>query len=393
MTFQAIIKRTTTIREAVRLMGSQPDNRFIAGIAVMVDDSGKVTGVVTDGDVRRGLSRDVSVDAPVEVIAKFDPVTVDYRLNHKMMRQAVMEKARQRGTDYRKYDKLILIDEAGRLKDVVRLVDILSTLMPRFYQIARLRVGETIFPDSEVLRVDLDGVGSGDLIENDTIFRAAAASDSWFWLSGGGTLLLNGRYLPVVRRSADARVNPGKFSLFTGRADNEEERANPALLVRELFEELLLYEGNTLLVPQFSGLESIISAAHAAMREAGIIIEKVGRSLPLTPVRLADRPVRILQGGVEREHRLTWTKAINNDVNVLFLFAAECDLAVLRARDGEYPYGNDGVTPASRAIYLYDLVTGSVRPLSEIGEAYALPEAEMTAPLLFLLELCRQASR
>lgn len=129
MTFQAIIKRDTTIREAVRLMGSQPDNRFIAGIAVVVDDAGKVAGVVTDGDVRRGLSRDVSVDAPVEAIAKFDPVTVDYRLNHKMMRQAVMEKARLRGTDYRKYDKLILIDEAGRLKDVVRLADILTSLI------------------------------------------------------------------------------------------------------------------------------------------------------------------------------------------------------------------------------------------------------------------------
>lgn len=129
MTFQAIIKRDTTIREAVRLMGSQPDNRFIAGIAVVVDDAGKVAGVVTDGDVRRGLSRDVSVDAPVEEIAKFDPVTVDYRLNHKMMRQSVMEKARLRGTDYRKYDKLILIDEAGRLKDVVRLADILTSLI------------------------------------------------------------------------------------------------------------------------------------------------------------------------------------------------------------------------------------------------------------------------
>ena len=118
-----------SIREAVRLMGSQPGNRFIAGIAVVVDDAGKVIGVVTDGDIRRGLSRDISVDAAIEEIAKFDPVTIDYRLSHKLMRQAVMEKARLRGTDYRKYDKLVLIDEAGRLKDVVRLADILTSLI------------------------------------------------------------------------------------------------------------------------------------------------------------------------------------------------------------------------------------------------------------------------
>ena len=96
---------------------------------MVVDDDGKVIGVVTDGDIRRGLSRDVSIDTPVEAIANFDTVTVDHSLSHKMMRQALMEKARLRGNDYRKYDKLVLIDEAGRLKDVVRLADILTSLI------------------------------------------------------------------------------------------------------------------------------------------------------------------------------------------------------------------------------------------------------------------------
>ncbi len=261
--------------------------------------------------------------------------------------------------------------------------------MPRFYQIARLRAGTTIFPDAEVLRVDLDRVEPGDLIENDVAFRAAAAPESWFWLSGGGTFLLNGRYLPVVRRGAAARVNPGKFSLFTGRADNGEERANPALLVRELFEELLLYEGGTLLVPQLPDLQPAIGAAHAAMRKAGILAEGATRALSLAPVDLASTPVRIRHDGVEREHRLTWTKGANNDVNVLFLFAAECDLALLKARDGEFHSEQGGAIPAGRAIYLYDRITGRAQPLSQPGEPQALTEAEMTAPLRFLLGLCR----
>jgi hypothetical protein len=256
--------------------------------------------------------------------------------------------------------------------------------MARFYQIARLTEGTTIFPDAEVLRVDLDG--PAELIENDVAFRAAAAPDNWFWLSGGGTLLLNDRYLPAVQRAADARVNPGKFSLFTGRADNETERANPELLARELFEELLLYEAGTLLLPELAGLQSVIDTAYAGMRDAGVIAPGASRALPLTPVKLADRPVRIRQGGVEREHRLTWAASTNNDINVLFLFAARCDLASLSARDGEF-HRDSG--QAGRAIYLYDLADGSARPLSEPGDTRALAETDMTPPLRFLLSLLR----
>ena len=260
--------------------------------------------------------------------------------------------------------------------------------MTRFYQIARLTEGKTIFSEAEKLRIDLDGVMPADLVENDIAFQAAVAPQTWFWLSGGGTLLLNDHYLPIVRRSADARINPGKFSLFTGRADNAAERARPALMVRELFEELLLFEDETLLVPQLEGFQDMVDAAHGAIREAGVLDDGPWRALPLTPVPLTTRPVSIRHQGAERQYQLSWTASPSNDINVLFLFAAECDLARLSARDGEMGAAGKTALRACRDIYLYDPRSRMARPLTPAGEQRIIAREDMTGSLSFLEDLC-----
>jgi nucleotide sugar dehydrogenase len=107
-------------------MGSSASNKYIAGIAIVVDEDGKVIGVVTDGDVRRGLSQGVSTDSSVERIANFHPLVIDRTLTKAQIRQAVIEEARRRDTHYFKYGKVILIEPDGRFYDVIYLSDILT---------------------------------------------------------------------------------------------------------------------------------------------------------------------------------------------------------------------------------------------------------------------------
>lgn len=263
--------------------------------------------------------------------------------------------------------------------------------MPRFYQIVRLIEGRSIFPHPGSFLVDLDAAHESDLIENDIAFGAAIAPGTWFWLSGGGTLLLNGRFLVVVRRSAQARVNPGKYSLFTGRADDEVERAQPRMLVRELFEELLLFESGVLLVPQLDDWQPLVDRAHAGMREAGILDrEAAQRPLALTSIGLPDSLMRIRYKGATRDHRFTWTANSSNDINALFLFGAQCDIDRLTARDGEFYRDDDGqVVHSERDMFLYDLVAGTARPLTGKGGARLVGRAEMTEPLQYLIGLCQ----
>jgi len=124
--FEALIGRTTTIRDAIMLMGSSPINKFMAGIAVVVDDERKVIGVVTDGDVRRGLAKGVTLDEPVTLVANFKPLLTDATQSHAQMRKELMEEARRRKSHYYKYNKLILVEPDGRFHDVIQLSDILS---------------------------------------------------------------------------------------------------------------------------------------------------------------------------------------------------------------------------------------------------------------------------
>ena len=259
--------------------------------------------------------------------------------------------------------------------------------MTRFYQIARLTEGKTILLDAEKLRVNLDSVAPADLIENDVAFQAAIAPQTWFWLSGGGTLLLNGHYLPIVRRASDARVNPGKFSLFTGRADNTRERAQPDLMVRELFEELLLFEGGTLLVPQLEDCQGIIDTAYKTVHDAGVTNDVPQRPLPLTRVLLKTRPVAIRYQGVEREYQLSWTAGATNDVNVLYLLAAQCDLPHLTAQDGEFRGGQNKATGPGREIYLYNFHSRMAHALTRPGDQRAIAREDMTEALRFLEDL------
>ena len=124
--FSSLITPHTSIRNAISLMGSSKSNKFISGIAVVVDADNHVLGVVTDGDVRRGLSKGVHVDSPIKEIANFDPLVVDRTLTNTDLRRAVIKEARKRDAHYFKYGKIILIEPSGKFYDVIYLFDVLN---------------------------------------------------------------------------------------------------------------------------------------------------------------------------------------------------------------------------------------------------------------------------
>lgn len=125
--FESLVTMTTSIGEAISHMGSLPSNKHIAGMVVIVDAAKKVLGVATDGDVRRGIAKGLTLDQPVSAIANLTPMTVNRHLRPILMRRAVMDDARARNTNYLKYDRLILVENDGTFYDVIRLSDIMES--------------------------------------------------------------------------------------------------------------------------------------------------------------------------------------------------------------------------------------------------------------------------
>jgi len=124
MSFSSIVSLETPIIEAINLMGSSDLNKYIAGVAVVVDDNMHVIGIVTDGDIRRGLGKGSSIDQPVSAIANLSPILVNAKLNRQQMRQDIIRQAKQRQSDYMKYQQIILVDDEGKFRDLILLSEI-----------------------------------------------------------------------------------------------------------------------------------------------------------------------------------------------------------------------------------------------------------------------------
>ena len=68
-----LIKPEQSIRDALRLIDSSS-----LRIALVVDAELHLLGVVTDGDVRRGLLRDLSIDSPVSLVMSTKPLVASF---------------------------------------------------------------------------------------------------------------------------------------------------------------------------------------------------------------------------------------------------------------------------------------------------------------------------
>lgn len=214
--------------------------------------------------------------------------------------------------------------------------------MARYYSVAVLPpVGVAITDDA--IRVNLDTMSA--IVEDDVQMVAARGQGNYLYLSGGGTLLLNNRYLLIVQRDTQARINPDVWSLFTGRADGVPEWEQPQLVVRELFEELLLYKNGALVKPVCAAFQSVIDAVYAKLTPK--------ETLALTPLPLPSKTLTVTRGS----QTLSTTKGhvvigAKGDVHLLFVFAVDMDISALTAEDGEH--GTQGI---KRNIAALDLKT------------------------------------
>ena len=212
---------------------------------------------------------------------------------------------------------------------------------------------------------------------------------NYIWVSGGGTWLLNDRYLLFVQRVRHAKVNPGKFSLLTGRADNVEELLHPALLVRELFEELILFDGDHLYRPICEAFHGIIEQVYSRLEaDLGLNIKKA-KPLRLDHLLCAPKMVTVAGQDARWDGLLDCHVSNNGEVNVLFVLAGDVDIEKLQAMDGEYHLTNGKAVRQKRSIYLYDLYTATGRDITIDGmggEPVPISEDAMTEHLRHIVE-------
>jgi len=122
---QLYIRSSSTLRETMEVISLATRAGFPGGIALVVNPDGTLSGVVTDGDLRRALLAGHTLDDVVDPIVVRDPIvflsTQSYREILDGIPRRLAEKGRYRGGVL---EKVILVDKDRRVTEVMDFLDL-----------------------------------------------------------------------------------------------------------------------------------------------------------------------------------------------------------------------------------------------------------------------------
>jgi len=237
-------------------------------------------------------------------------------------------------------------------------------------------------------------------------WEEAVPRKSLLWAAGGGSYVLGKKYIPLVKRSADSPSNPYKLTISTGLSDCFEEMINPTLLIRELFEEIVILDKDeNLLVPKFTGedvsnLRQINHLSEAAItlasKKAGIFWKGVRFVKANIVKNLLIDEVKVICSNLERtSSALIHHDEMHGTINVLFaiLLPELNSIKELSFFDTEMHISADRRSyPLDREIFLYDLETNDLLSTDKkevVNDAKPL----MTSHAEFLIEYIQKNSK
>ena len=120
-----IVSENNSIRDTMHAINGAFLQGAPTGIALIMDNAKKLLGIVTDGDIRRSLVNNVSIDEPVKSIMVRDPITVSEGLTESEMVELVVGKIKAGGRirDV-KVEHVIIVDKEGVVVDVVNFYEL-----------------------------------------------------------------------------------------------------------------------------------------------------------------------------------------------------------------------------------------------------------------------------
>lgn len=226
-----------------------------------------------------------------------------------------------------------------------------------------------------VLRVNLPAEADLSVLRSPAELEPFRRPDRLLWVSGGGCYILNGEWIPLVRRSRSSPSNPDRVTICSGRADSPRELYEPSGVFRELFEEIvLLDEDGAVIVPDLASDE--LHSGEFGPRQLGEIIAPL---LALTGIEstgfipvpaefdgdLALDQVEVFRAGepISRTQCLVHHQPDTGEINLLRVVRLDMgdqDLESLRFFDTECGMSNGARGPLRRDIYLFHIPTGDL---------------------------------
>ena len=132
-TVQVVLDRMNAIRKV--------DPTMPRGIALIVDTKNRLTGIVTDGDVRRAFAKGVTVKDPISKVTNKKPDTIIAETYPSDILPVLFDKIKAGLWPRNRLDKIIVTNRAGQVLDLVTMYELLHKSDARFKHIGVLGLG------------------------------------------------------------------------------------------------------------------------------------------------------------------------------------------------------------------------------------------------------------
>ncbi|MBI2252251.1 MAG: nucleotide sugar dehydrogenase [Armatimonadetes bacterium] len=134
-----IVRADFTVRDAMKKIDQAGKLGLVSGIAAVVDGKMHLLGIVTDGDIRRAVVDNISLDTHVKEIMNKDPIVFSSALNYQQILNEIF--AQIDGFSQKSLEKIILVNKDNQLEDILD-----------FYQLWK-------FQNSKALKIAVIGMG------------------------------------------------------------------------------------------------------------------------------------------------------------------------------------------------------------------------------------------
>jgi dTDP-glucose pyrophosphorylase/CBS domain-containing protein len=146
------VKKGATLKETIEVMDRQS-----AGVALIVDEEERLAGILTDGDIRRAILRNVDLATPVEEVMNKNPITATGDFSKKQLLHIIQ---------CRSISHLPIVDSLNR---VVRMVFAHDFIRERELQVKAVvmagGLGSRLRPLTDKVPKPLLKVGSKPILE------------------------------------------------------------------------------------------------------------------------------------------------------------------------------------------------------------------------------------
>ena len=180
-----------------------------------------------------------------------------------------------------------------------------------------------------------------------------------YCFSGGGLIIINDKYIPVIKRSNTAPTNKNKLSTPSGKSEDIEEIHNPILLRREIFEELSFIKNHNIVNFTHYKNKSLINQninlkKYNYLKRYFPNVNKRFKNFKLNKLRKYNSDEIILKFPTKKLKKIKCLFHISNknEVNIFFIYNVKIKIEKLSIIDTEFMDKKKPIKP--REVYILD---------------------------------------